>query len=183
MARLTADQRIFVVGVCANALDSGRSRAHTKKNLAKQCNAAWNHKHGEWIGVSVCNIETALADLKDAGYLIMPDPKGKGVRCECGVRNPTPNALGIVEGIGHQKRIVAKTIETQIVAPTQLASEKVMSMQLDQARHMIAALQAQTSLYEAIDRIRGIDSREYVLIPKDVAESLTHDNGRRPLDK
>jgi len=162
--------------VVANALDSARSRAHTKAALAKQAKAAWHHETGEWLNVTPANIETAVEALKVAGYIIMPDKMGQGLRCERGVRNATPCVGGIIDGIGHQKKLVASTMMGQIVRPTAQAAESIPDMAHEIGRQMLEAFKAQTAvtIEHVTAALKQIESRQVVklLLTPEQAEKV-----------
>lgn len=163
MARLTEEQAVFVRGVVHNALDSQRSRSHTKASLVKQCRAAWHREAGQWLNVTAHNIETAAEQLREMGCIIMADPKGQGLRCERGIRNPTPCVGGIIDCMGHEKKVVASRIERQIVRPTRQAGDSVALMTSGQAEQMLEAFKAQTvTLETAIEHLKRLDSRRVV---------------------
>jgi len=178
MARLTQDQRDFVRGVVANALDSKKSKAHTKRKLATYAREAYrNASGGTSLKITEHNINSAIQELRDDGYIIMPDTSGQGLRCSLGKRNGTADALGIMDGIGHQKRVVASTIENQIVKPTLAAGDGVSMMTAEQGTQLIEALRQQTvTLADALNRVALADSRKYVLVPADSVLALCERN-------
>jgi len=174
MARLTEGQKGFVRGCVANYLDTKDGTPHKTAEMARWVGIAYRKEHGEALKVSTDAIRAAITSLRDEGYYIARDPKGKGFRCLRGKRNGHPDMLGIITSLGHEKQVIAATIENQVVKPMEQVRDTIIVLcPADKARLMVAALREQTpTIADAVAKVRALDEERYVLVPESKARRL-----------
>lgn len=173
MARLSREQAEVVVSVVAKALGSEKRGAHTKASMARQCSHAWKRVSGSWVRFTSGNVEQAVRALKGEGWIIMTDPKGRGLRCEGGGRNQTLNALGAMECLGAEKGRIGTRIKTQVAEPSSQIVAKVPQLPADIGMRLLSTMAEQTTkLDEVLSLVKHSTNAPAVSM------LLTHDEAR-----
>lgn len=165
--KYTTGQKKFVKGCVANFLDTKEQKPHTAPEMAKWITNAWRRKTGETLQVSSSLVTSQVNQLRNEGYLISRDTRGKGYRCTCGKRNGTPNIIEIIESQKHEKGRVAKSLENNIVRPMLTIQSTVISnVPIESAVNLINELRrSDNPLDDAVSQIKSLHDSEYRLVP------------------